>query len=197
MLDEPLSNLDAALKEMLRWEIRDAIKAAGIPAVWVTHDQVEALSVGDRLGVMEAGKLVQLASPEDCYLRPANRFAAGFLGAATFVECALRDGVAMSCFGELAVTGEGCVDGAVDLLLRPEDVEMSPAQGAGTGVVRSTSFEGGSWLYRVQHDKAGELLARTHHEIRFDLGERVDARLRRTHSFAVFPIASEGTTSSS
>ena len=85
LLDEPLSNLDAALKDMLRWDIRNALKEAGVPAVWVTHDQEEALSVGDRVGVLQNGKIQQLDSPEQCFSMPNNRFVARFLGEASFI----------------------------------------------------------------------------------------------------------------
>ena len=190
LLDEPLSNLDAALKETLRWEIRDAVKDAGIPAVWVTHDQVEALSVGDRLGVMESGKLVQVARPEDCYLRPATRFAARFLGLATLIGCTVRGGVASCCFGELPTTSDGTLAGPVELLLRPEDIAVSVAATGGVGTVLAASFEGGTWLYRVRHDAAGDLLVRTHHEVRLATGQRVDVEVIAAHPVAIFPAAS-------
>ena len=78
LLDEPLSNLDAALKDMLRWDIRNALKEAGVPAIWVTHDQEEALSVGDRVGVLKGGKIQQIDTPEQCFSTPNNRFVARF-----------------------------------------------------------------------------------------------------------------------
>ncbi|MCS5558438.1 MAG: ABC transporter ATP-binding protein, partial [Oceanospirillaceae bacterium] len=86
LLDEPLSNLDAALKDSLRWEIRDALKKAGVPAIWVTHDQEEALSVGDRVGILNKGVLEQLDTPEACYSSPASRFVARFMGEASFLS---------------------------------------------------------------------------------------------------------------
>lgn len=72
LLDEPLSNLDAALKDMLRWDIRNALKNAGVPAIWVTHDQEEALSVGDRVGVLKGGQIQQIDTPEKCFSTPKN-----------------------------------------------------------------------------------------------------------------------------
>ena len=70
LLDEPLSNLDAALKDTLRWDIRNALKAAGVPAIWVTHDQEEALSVGDRVGVLKEGIIQQIDTPRRCFSLP-------------------------------------------------------------------------------------------------------------------------------
>ena len=86
LLDEPLSSLDAALKDDVRWQIRNTLKSEGIPAIWVTHDQEEALSIGDRVGVLREGRLEQLDTPEICYSQPVNRFVACFLGEASFLN---------------------------------------------------------------------------------------------------------------
>src|SRR5204863_9792191 len=80
LLDEPLSNLDARLRIELRSEIRRVCKASGITAVYVTHDQKEALSMADRIAVMDRGRVVQTGAPADLYRRPGSRFVAEFLG---------------------------------------------------------------------------------------------------------------------
>lgn len=80
LLDEPLSNLDAKLREVLRGEIRDLRQRLGATMLLVTHDQVEALSMGDRIGVLNAGQLIQVGTPDEIYNRPCNRFVAGFVG---------------------------------------------------------------------------------------------------------------------
>jgi len=85
LLDEPLSNLDARLRLHMRHELRRLVKSTGTTAVYVTHDQKEALSMADRMAVMNDGKVVQIGSPEDVYNRPATRFVADFLGEANFV----------------------------------------------------------------------------------------------------------------
>src|SRR5712671_3844308 len=92
LLDEPLSNLDAKLREELRDEIRDIQRRLGITAVFVTHDQVEALTLSDRIAVMNAGRLEQVGTPSEVYERPATEFVAAFIGrtnriAATVVAC--------------------------------------------------------------------------------------------------------------
>ncbi len=86
LLDEPLSNLDARLRLHMRHELRRLVKSTGITAVYVTHDQKEALSMADRVAVMDAGKVVQIGRPEEVYNRPATRFVADFLGEANFVH---------------------------------------------------------------------------------------------------------------
>ena len=105
LLDEPLSNLDAALKATLRWDIRDALKAAGVPAIWVTHDQEEAMSIGDRVGILRAGRLEQLDEPEQCFSQPTNRFVAEFLGEAEFLSATINGDKAATALGEHAVYG--------------------------------------------------------------------------------------------
>jgi len=100
LLDEPLSNLDQAMKSGLRWQIRDALKAAGVAAIWVTHDQDEALSVGDRVGVMSIGRLEQVDEPERCYRAPETRFVARFLGDGVFLRGRLtNDGCVQTALG--------------------------------------------------------------------------------------------------
>ncbi|MGD9780521.1 MAG: ABC transporter ATP-binding protein [Kiritimatiellia bacterium] len=97
LLDEPLSNLDAKLRLEMRTEIRRICKEAGLTAIYVTHDQKEALSIADRLAVLDQGRLLQIGSPQEVYTRPNSRFVAQFIGETTFIEGrvrAMRDGSA-------------------------------------------------------------------------------------------------------
>lgn len=98
LLDEPLSNLDTKLRIEMRGEIRRICKEAGLTAIYVTHDQKEALSVGDRIAVMEAGHIRQSGAPADVYRRPATRFVADFMGETNFI-----DGTVVSIEGEAVV----------------------------------------------------------------------------------------------
>ncbi|MEQ1850291.1 MAG: ABC transporter ATP-binding protein, partial [Chthoniobacteraceae bacterium] len=86
LLDEPLSNLDTKLRIEMRGEIRRICKEAGLTAIYVTHDQKEALSVGDRIAVMEAGHIRQAGAPAEVYRQPASRFVADFMGETNFIE---------------------------------------------------------------------------------------------------------------
>src|SRR5262249_59814561 len=85
LLDEPLSNLDAQLRLRLRDDLRRIIKQAGVTAVYVTHDQAEAVVLGDRIGVMRDGRLLQMAVPDEVYNRPADLFVASFTGASNLL----------------------------------------------------------------------------------------------------------------
>ena len=186
LLDEPLSNLDAALKESLRWDIRNALKSAGIPAIWVTHDQAEALSVGDRLGILDKGKIVQLATPQDCYLRPSNRFTASFLGLASFIHGQLKDGIAWTSLGRVTTNCINIEDGDVDILVRPEDCIVDATAVDGNAEIISQHFEGGFWLYQARLDSDINLQIRTHHNVSLSIGQRVKLSLVAHHKFTAF-----------
>ncbi|MGD8917202.1 MAG: ABC transporter ATP-binding protein [Syntrophobacterales bacterium] len=86
LLDEPLSNLDAKLREELRFEIKDLVKRMGITSVYVTHDQAEAMVISDRIAVMDSGNVVQVGNPQEIYEEPANRFVADFIGTMNFMS---------------------------------------------------------------------------------------------------------------
>lgn len=186
LLDEPLSSLDAALKDNLRWEIRSALKTAGVPAIWVTHDQEEALSVGDRVGVLNAGRLEQLDTPEHCFCVPASRFVAGFLGEASFIPGRLDRGTVHTALGEAPATPMAGAAGDVDLLLRPDDVAIAPAAEDGNGRVVRARYEGGSRLYVVELDDSTTIKVRVGHETRIGLGDRVRLRITTTEALAVY-----------
>jgi putative spermidine/putrescine transport system ATP-binding protein len=149
LLDESLSNLDAKLREQMRLEIREIQRKLAITTVFVTHDQVEALSMCDRVAVMDSGRVSQVGTPEDLYERPANRFVAGFVGRANWLAGIARaGGVELAGTRVAAVHGEA--DGAaVELMLRPHRLRLRRAGGAGAegeaslpGKVRSLSYVG-------------------------------------------------------
>lgn len=98
LLDEPLSNLDALLREQMRFEIAQIHKRLGITTLYVTHDQTEAMVISDRIVIMKDGKVMQDGRPEEIYLRPNNRFVAGFMGTTTFLEGTVKSIHGDSCF---------------------------------------------------------------------------------------------------
>lgn len=185
LLDEPLSNLDAALKDSLRWDIRTALKQAGVPAVWVTHDQDEALSVGDRVGILHQGQLQQLDTPNRCFDKPANRFVAGFLGDASYLPGSLNDGTVTTVLGNAPAYSEALQSGTVDLLLRPDDLALQ-ADDSGVAVIEWVRYEGASRMYSVKTDQGQSLKVRTSHEQIFQPQQRVSLSITTTHPLAVF-----------
>lgn len=185
LLDEPLSNLDAALKDSLRWEIRSVLKEAGVPAIWVTHDQEEALSIGDRVGILNQGNLEQVATPEDCFTQPASRFVARFLGEASFLPGQLQGDRVQTRLGPVPAAPIKGASGQVDLLLRPDDLSLTTSD-SGNGSIEWGRYEGGSRLYGVRVDEGPVLQARVNHEIHLDPGDRVALEVITTHPLAVF-----------
>jgi iron(III) transport system ATP-binding protein len=185
LLDEPLSNLDAALKDSLRWEIRTALNEAGVPAIWVTHDQEEALSVGDRVGVMQAGELEQIAPPEDCFRDPASRFVAQFLGEAAFLPGTLTAEGVTTALGSVSRHSGVDQEGPVDVLVRPDDLAVMPATD-GNGEVAWGRYEGGSRLFGVQLREGPMVRVRVNHEIHLTPGEHVSVRISAGHPLALF-----------
>jgi iron(III) transport system ATP-binding protein len=140
LLDEPLSNLDAKLREQMRIELRELLKRVGMTAVYVTHDQEEALMLSDRVALMRGGRLVEIGTPRELYLRPTTAFAATFLGAAEILAVLGVDGGRVRTpLGLLAV--EGPVTEAVgSLAIRPESVVVRTRDEAVQG--RPNCFDG-------------------------------------------------------
>ena len=186
LLDEPLSNLDAALKDMLRWDIRNALKEAGVPAIWVTHDQEEALSVGDRVGVLKGGKIQQIDSPEQCFSAPNNRFVARFLGEASFIKGTLSNGQALTDIGNVPAHGVDCEHGEVEVLLRPDDVLLVQSSVGNNGEVIWVRFEGGSRLCAIKLACGTVVTSRVSHEVVVNPGDNVHVSLSTSHPLAAF-----------
>jgi iron(III) transport system ATP-binding protein len=162
LLDEPLSNLDARLRDSMRRELSTLIRHIGITAVFVTHDQVEALSLADRVAVMDQGCLVQEGPPAEIYERPANLFVARFLGAANVLagrieerDCQGRVRVALDGSSQhLTLVAEHRPGARVDIVLRPEHLTIgasAPAQEHNciAGRITALAFQGGSVEYEV------------------------------------------------
>ncbi len=155
LLDEPLSNLDARLRQDLRLEIRRICKETGLTAIYVTHDQKEALSLADRIAVLAAGKVRQVASPGLLYRRPRDRFVADFIGETNFIEGEVRNADAGAAFvrtafgdfeGALADPDSLPVEGSkVVLSIRPECLrllEMPAEENTVTGRIGQVSYYG-------------------------------------------------------
>jgi multiple sugar transport system ATP-binding protein len=127
LMDEPLSNLDAKLRESLRVEIKHLQKDQGITTLFVTHDQIEALTMADRLAVMQHGNIIQIGTPEDIYDRPATTFVAQLVGTPhiNFVSAVSEDGSIKSKSG-ISFDAQLKLPKELTLGIRPEDVEISP-----------------------------------------------------------------------
>ena len=159
LFDEPLSNLDAKLREQMRVEIRDLQQRLGITSIYVTHDQVEAMSMSDELVIDERGRVEQVGSPREVYARPANRFVADFIGRVSFVQARLDAGGADvgGVHWPLAEPPALPDGAAMTLVLRPEALLVDPPGPALEGTVRRVQFLGSHAQYTVDVDGVGDL----------------------------------------
>ena len=144
LLDEPLSALDAKVRLQLREQIRSLQQRLGITTLFVTHDQEEALSMADRVGVMKDGSLEQIAVPSELYMRPATAFVAEFVGTMNRIPGELSTGGQAAALGTVTDVQAGCAGvppGPVDVLVRPEALRIA-AIANGNGIVISRTFLG-------------------------------------------------------
>ena len=206
LLDEPLSNLDAQLRLRLRDDLRRIIKEAGLTALYVTHDQAEAVVLGDRIGVMRDGHLLQLSSATELYNNPADAFVAAFTGSTNRIAgraLTIEDGLAAieTGSGEVisATLHGGIAQGEnVHVMIRPENVQLGATEGACGTIVRA-SFMGIQTLYEVSAFGARIEAVETGTRPRYAAHDVVRVRLPALHcmayvaeadaDFAVLPTA--------
>ena len=142
LLDEPLTALDAALRDRLRGELNRLLRALGITTIYVTHDQSEAMELGDRVVVMQKGAIAQIGTPREIYFTPRSRFVAEFIGAANIVEAAIENGHLVLPGGRQPILDEMNMPAAV-AMIRPETIRVTEAESAAlSGVIDSVSFIG-------------------------------------------------------
>jgi len=142
LLDEPLTALDAALRDRLRGELNRLLRALGITAIYVTHDQSEAMELGDRIVVMSKGAIAQIGTPRDIYFTPRNRFVAEFIGAANIIEASVENGCLLLPGGRQPIASEINLALAV-AMVRPESIHLIDAGNAAlAGTVDSVTFSG-------------------------------------------------------
>ena len=189
LLDEPLSNLDAALRVQMRLEIAELHERLGTTIVYVTHDQVEAMTLADKIVVLNEGRVEQVGPPLDLYYRPANRFVAGFIGSPRMnflpaTVAARRDDAVEVVVGNATLTLPGsyavAVDETVTLGIRPEHIRVGAEVGAGAGA-GTLAFHVGMieelGESRLLHGSVGDgasVTVRDHHAGKIARGERIE-----------------------
>jgi len=171
LLDEPFASLDAGLRQATRDEVRALLKENHIGVVLVTHDQEEALSFADRIGVMRSGKLEQVGTPEEVYERPATPFVAQFLGRTNLLPGEALGWEANTPLGRLPLAEPAT--GAVMLSLRPEHLRL---EAGGEGLVLAREFKGHDLTYRVRLENREYLVYATS-GCSFRPGDRVQMRV--------------------
>ncbi len=192
LLDEPLSNLDAKLREKMRFELKRIQRELGLTTIYVTHDQSEALALSHEIAVMSEGQIVQIGSPRDIYERPRTRFVADFIGSTNFI-----DGVVIGMdpagsghwrvrtpIGELRTQGDDSLQQgmSVSLSVRPEDIHLSEGVPAASrdnvlqAIVDQKVFLGEYIDFKVKVGEA-ELLARAHPSLETPIGDPIHIRV--------------------
>ncbi|MGM0591810.1 MAG: ABC transporter ATP-binding protein [Halobacteriota archaeon] len=194
LLDEPFSNLDVDLRVQMREEVRRIIKQAGVTAISVTHDQEEALSISDRVAVMNDGDIEQVGPPEQVFQHPESRFVAGFLGHASFLPGFVD--------GDVVETGIGSVSRDqihglaseydqthIDILVRPDDLAAEAVDGVGDGHIATRRYLGPTILYDVKLQDGTTVLGCMHnHDEHVPLEQSVSLTLQASHELSWFPV---------
>ncbi|ELZ93668.1 MULTISPECIES: ABC transporter ATP-binding protein [Haloferax] len=194
LLDEPFSNLDVDLRVQMREEVRRILKEAGVTAVSVTHDQEEAMSISDRVAVMNDGDLEQVGEPEQVFQHPESRFVAGFLGYAGFLPGRIAGDAVET---ELGTVDRDQIHGLapeyddtdIDILVRPDDVSAHPCDGGGDGhgKVVGKRYLGPTILYEVELHGGDNLLCMHNHDETVPTDGCVEVTLDAGHELAWFP----------
>ncbi len=194
LLDEPFSNLDVRLRVEMREEVRRILKEAGVTAISVTHDQEEALSISDRVAIINDGELEQIGKPEVVFENPESKFVASFLGRASFISGRVRGDIVETPLGTLStdqINGPvSAYDGAqIDVLVRPDDLEATgPTDGLADGRVVHRQYNGPSFVYRVELESGGVVRCLHNHVETFEHGQEVSVKIVADHPLAWYPV---------
>ena len=185
LLDEPFSNLDPGLREQVRRDVVDILRRNGITAVFVTHDQEEAMYVGDTIAVMNKGRIEQQGTPHDIFHNPGSKFVAEFIGMVDFLPASWEDGCLTTAIGVSEPLPQSPQSGILEAMIRPDCVECYPAED-GNGVIAEREFRGAFYLYRIALDSGDMVRALLSHASEFDVGTRVSVQVRCGHSLRPF-----------
>ncbi len=188
LMDEPFSNLDIDLRERLSAEVRNILKEQGVTGIIVTHDQNEAFAIGDMVGVMNEGKILQWDTPYNLYHEPADRFVADFIGQGNFLKGTLLtpDSIESEVGilkGNRAYAWPKGTN--VNVLIRPDDV-IPDKDGELTAEVIQKAFKGAEILYTLKLNTGGTVLSLFPSHYYHEIGEQVGIRIAADH-LVVFP----------
>ena len=198
LLDEPLANLDARLRDEVRWLIRDLQQQSGITAFYVTHDQSEAMAMSDMVAVMKAGRVAQFATPREIYQKPVERYVADFTGEANFLSC---DTVAVTGEGRYSIAVAGTTldlggvagitsDTPVELLLRPEALRLTSVDEATfRGTVTKSAFLGAALHCEITLPGGGVLKLSAEPNANVKTGDEVGIDIDHSHAWLMPEVA--------
>ena len=173
LLDEPLTALDAALRDRLRGELNRLLRALGITTIYVTHDQAEAMELGDRIVVMRKGEIVQIGAPREIYFTPQSRFVAEFIGAANIIEAPLKRGELVLPGGRQPTGADVSQPDAV-AMIRPESIAITDVANAPlSGTIDSVGFIGDRQRLVVSGASAKPVTVDAPNTVKVEVGDKV------------------------
>ncbi|MGB0388553.1 MAG: ABC transporter ATP-binding protein [Ardenticatenaceae bacterium] len=185
LLDEPFSNLDADLRVQMRGEVKRILKEANSTAIVVTHDQQEALAVGDRVAIMNRGHLEQVDTPQRAFHIPATRFVADFLGLADFIAGTTTKQGLKTEIGFIQQPTPGKIGRQIEVMIRPHDVMLYPER-SGRGQIIRHEFHGAENLYAVQLPSGQIVQSTQSHTVSLPIGTRVRVKCEAGHPLTCF-----------
>ena len=192
LLDEPFSNLDLQLRLQLRGQLKQILRASNVTAVYVTHDQEEALVMGDRVAVINAGRIEQVGTPEEMFHHPQTRFVAEFLGVADFVPGTITEQGLVTEIGMLRPQVRLSPGTPVDVLLRPDDVSLRASE-SGTSLVLRRIFRGMHYIYAISLSSGAVVHSLQHHSAaRYREAEKVEVYLEPNQTLTCFVNGGSG-----
>ena len=185
LLDEPFSNLDVNLRQQVREEVKEILKLSGAASLFVTHDQEEALFMGDRVAVLNQGHLEQVDTPESLYQTPATRFAARFIGPADFLPVTFQNGAPLTEAGPLTQSSVSRPLEGLEVMVRPDDVTFRLSE-RGQGRIIAQIFQGAFILYRILLDSGDTIHSLQPNFKQHPVGTRVEVWLNPGHKLVCF-----------
>ena len=195
LLDEPFANLDPKLRDQVRRDVLEIVRASHSTTVFVTHDQEEALFVGDTVAVMNQGRLEQTGSPQEMFSSPSSRFVAQFIGMVDFLPAWRVDGRLMTEVGSVEWQSDwgsspeqqdgGSPDSKLEVMVRPDCVDCYPSD-QGQGIIMDREFRGAFYIYRVGLPSGNTVRCLLPHTMEYPVGEVVGVTLRHGHMLKPF-----------
>ncbi|MGQ0679485.1 MAG: ABC transporter ATP-binding protein [Actinomycetota bacterium] len=189
LLDEPFANLDPNLRSQVRSQTVQILRRAGASVLFVTHDQQEAMSVGDRVAVMRGGRIEQIGPPKEVFHLPCNRFVASSLGEAYFLRAHLSEGGFLTTEIGTCECAREVPAGQIEIMVRPHDVSFDLHSEANAEVV-GVEFQGAVILYDVQMPSGRMVRCQLPHTVDVELGTPVRVKLAHGHDPVILPVSS-------
>jgi iron(III) transport system ATP-binding protein len=196
LLHEPFSNLETSLRAQVRVEVRELLKRSSVTTIFVTHDQEEALFIGDQVAVMNEGQLEQIGSPQEVFHKPASRFVAEFMGQTDFIAGEVVAGGVETSMGVFAYNAAYPVGSAVEVAARPDDIKILPVESGNdgrnlieNGRIVDRRFLGIAYIYTVALSDGALVNSWQPHTVDLEMDSAVSVSFRSHHNLVCFPVS--------